>query len=116
MIRRKFDAIYLYARRYCMPVMGVFVRANFLKNPKPENPVKLLWNAPHTPSIPVTIISPLEVCKRHHKTYRSHTTHSYLLSIIGYVRLQGHKERYTIIIYTSYENVLAYTLALLPST
>ena len=69
----------------------------------------------YTPSRTVTIISPCEVFKGHRKTYRSHTTHSDLLSRIGYVRLQGNKDRDTNNIYTSYENDLAYKLSLFPS-
>ena len=66
-------------------------------------------------STPVKVISPGEVCKRHLKTYRIHTTHSDLLSRIVYVRLQGHKESNTNIIYKSYDNDMAYTLDLLNS-
>ena len=56
-----------------------------------------------------TVISPGEFCQRHRKTYRSHTIHTYLFSWIGYVTLQGHKDRDTTIIYTFYDNDLDYT-------
>ena len=60
-------------------------------------------------------ISPGEVCKRQHKTYRSHPTHSNLYPRISYFRLQGHKERDTTIIYKSYESYMSYTFVLLTS-
>ena len=66
--------------------------------------------------MPVTVISPGEAFQGQHKTYRIHTTHTYLLSIIGYVRLQVHKERDTNIIYLSYANDMAHKLSLLNST
>ena len=49
----------------------------------------------------------------HKKTYRINNTHSDLFSIICYVRIQGHKDRDTTIIYKSYDNDMAYILALL---
>ena len=48
-------------------------------------------------------------------TYISHTTHSYLLSRVGYVRLQGQKDSDTTIVYISYENDLGCILDLFPS-
>ena len=45
----------------------------------------------YKPSMTSTVISPVEVFQRHRKTYRIHTTHSDLFSIIGYVRLRGQK-------------------------
>ena len=44
------------------------------------------------------------------------TNHSDLFPRIGYVRLQGHKDRDTTIIYTLYVKDMAYTLARLSST
>ena len=63
----------------------------------------------------VTCISPVDVCKIQHNTYRSHTTHLYLFYRIGHVRLQGRIKRDTTIIYKSYDKYMAYTLALLAS-
>ena len=41
----------MFARFVCVPCW-VFVRASFLRNPKPENPGKLSWNAPRMTACP----------------------------------------------------------------
>ena len=65
--------------------------------------------------MPVTVIPNVEVCKRNWKIYKINNNHTDILSVNGYLNLQGHKERDTTVIQTSYKYILAYTLTMLPA-
>ena len=53
----------------------------YLKVPKSlTESSSAIINTWYTPSTPVTVISPVEFCQIHHKTYRKYTTNSYLFT------------------------------------